>query len=651
MMVRTLQSKLMVLFGLCLAVTVAGVVANGYFFSKRTEAQVNRGFEDFAARLARDHLEERARSMGNQIQVQLEVALDAARTLSQLLSGLKDPETGLAMNRDRINGILKTVLERNPDFVGVYTCWEPNALDGLDDLYADSPGHDETGRFIPYWSRGADGEIALAPLLDYETETPHDNGVSKGAYYLWPRRRERECAIDPYPYPIGDRTVWITSLVAPIMVGDRFYGIAGVDLRLHFIQEQAMEARAGLYDGAAELAVVSHNGILAAHSQNPDRVGQSLTADDASRHAEETLQKIRAGQQESHILNDEIHMVVPMAVGRTETPWAVLLELPRSAVLAEVWNVSRDIGDRHQQGLVWQLGIGALIGLAGLGGIVVSARRMTRPIRQVIEGLEDSHTEVAAAANQIASASQSLAEGASEQAASLEETSSSLEQMDSMTQQNAAHAQQADDLMKGADAVVRDAEEGVTRLRQSMSEISEASDQTAKIIQTIDDIAFQTNLLALNASVEAARAGKTGAGFAVVADAVRSLAMKAAESAKETAGIIDGTVKRVREGVESVNGTVEAFSKVTDSVGKGGELVAEIAAASDEQARGIAQISRAVADMDKVTQQTAGSAEESASAAAEMTAQADRMRDQIDTLITLIGRLRAERSGRGHHGT
>ena len=651
MRVRTLQSKLMVLFGLCLVVTVAGVVVNGYFFSKRTETHVTGAFEDFATRLSRDHLEEKARAMGNQIQVQLEVALDTARTLAQILSGLKDPETRLEMNREQVNGILKTVLERNPDFVGVYTCWEPNALDGLDDLYANSPGHDGTGRFIPYWSRTDDGEITLSPLVDYETEAPHDNGVPKGAYYLLPRLRKRECAIDPYPYPVGGRTVWITSLVAPITVGDEFHGIAGVDLRLDFIQKQAMEARAGLYEDAAELAVVSHNGILAAHSESPDRVGRSLAADDASGHVAETLEKIRAGQPESHTLGDEIHTIVPMSVGLTGTPWAVFVKLPRFAMLAEVRAVGTEMADQHQRSIVRQIGIGGLIGLAGLAVILVASRRMTGPIRRVIAGLEASHAEVAAAADQIASASQSLAEGASEQAASLEETSSALEQMDSMTQRNAAHARQADELMKGSDKVVRDAETGVTGLRRSMSEISDAGDHTAKIIQTIDDIAFQTNLLALNASVEAARAGETGAGFAVVADAVRSLAMKATESARETAGIIDGTVKRVQLGVESVNRTADAFSKVSDSVGKGGELVAEIAAASDEQAQGIAQISRAVAEMDRVTQRNAASAEESASAAAEMNAQADRMHDHVAALVRLIGQRRPSSRRRSYHDT
>ncbi|MBI9077316.1 MAG: methyl-accepting chemotaxis protein, partial [Desulfatibacillum sp.] len=148
---------------------------------------------------------------------------------------------------------------------------------------------------------------------------------------------------------------------------------------------------------------------------------------------------------------------------------------------------------------------------------------------------------------------------------------------------------------------------------------------------------FQTNLLALNAAVEAARAGEAGAGFAVVADEVRNLAMRAAEAAKNTANLIEGTVKKVADGSELVNKTNEAFGEVATSAGKVGELVGEIAAASNEQAQGIDQVNKAVAEMDKVTQQNAANAEESASASEEMNAQAEQMKDIVGDLMAMVG--------------
>ena len=264
-------------------------------------------------------------------------------------------------------------------------------------------------------------------------------------------------------------------------------------------------------------------------------------------------------------------------------------------------------------------------------------RWITKPITILIDGFSQGAEQVASSTEQVSSASQQLAEGSSEQAASIEETSSSLEEMSSMTKQNADNANQADNLMKEANQVVKRADDSMKELTTSMEEISRASEETSKIIKTIDEIAFQTNLLALNAAVEAARAGKAGAGFAVVADEVRNLAMRAADAAKNTADLIEGTVKKVNDGGDLVATTNEAFTEVADSSAKVGELVSEISAASNEQAQGIEQVNKAVTEMDKVVQQNAANAEESASASEEMNAQAEQMKGYVDDLVALVG--------------
>ncbi len=237
--------------------------------------------------------------------------------------------------------------------------------------------------------------------------------------------------------------------------------------------------------------------------------------------------------------------------------------------------------------------------------------------------------QVASAAYQISHGSQALAQGSSEQASSLEEVSSSLQEMSSMAKQSAANAKEARGLAEGANAGTAAGVASMQRLTDAMGRIKESSDATARIVKTIDEIAFQTNLLALNAAVEAARAGDAGRGFAVVAEEVRNLAMRSAEAAKNTATLIEGAVANAEGGVHITNEVVGNLETISGSVAKVAEVMGEIFAASEQQTEGISQVNIAVDQMNGVTQQVAANSEESASAAEELSAQAASMRETV----------------------
>ena len=231
-------------------------------------------------------------------------------------------------------------------------------------------------------------------------------------------------------------------------------------------------------------------------------------------------------------------------------------------------------------------------------------------IGELVTSINTMRMKMGEAVGQSLSISQMLSDSSYHQAASLEETSASLDEMASMTRQNASNTGEANNLMTAAKQSIEKANTSMSDLTRSMKDIAVASEQTQKIIKSIDEVAFQTNLLALNAAVEAARAGEAGASFAVVAEEVRNLAMRATDSAKNTASLIEDIVNKVKGGENLVSVTNNAFSEVTVSSTKVVELMGEIAAASQEQSQGIDQVNKAMGDMNRVTQQNAANAEE-----------------------------------------
>jgi methyl-accepting chemotaxis protein len=237
--------------------------------------------------------------------------------------------------------------------------------------------------------------------------------------------------------------------------------------------------------------------------------------------------------------------------------------------------------------------------------------------------------EVAAAAKQITTTSAQVAQGASSQAASIEEVMSTLEEITSMSKQNATNAQESRGHAQGAAEIADRGTTSMHRLSNAVDSIKEASDETAKIIRTIDEIAFQTNLLALNAAVEAARAGDAGRGFAVVAEEVRTLAMRSAEAARNTTEVIERSLKKAEEGVLLNREARAAFEAISKQVKTIADVIAEIAESSQQQHASVARINRGVNTVSRETQQSAAASEQTASAAEELSAQAETMRSLV----------------------
>jgi methyl-accepting chemotaxis protein len=268
-------------------------------------------------------------------------------------------------------------------------------------------------------------------------------------------------------------------------------------------------------------------------------------------------------------------------------------------------------------------------------------RQVSDPLRTVIEGLNDSAQQMTSSSGQISTASQQLAEGASESASSLEETSSSLEEMASMTRQNAESAGRAKRLMEETQSTVSRGNQCVSETLSAMQEMNDSAQKVAKILKTIEEIAFQTNLLSLNAAVEAARAGEQGRGFAVVAEEVRSLAQRSSAAAKDTANLIEENARRAAQGLKVSDEAGRALAQIVDQSKKVSGLIEEIAVASEEQSRGIQEINGAVAQMDKVTQRNSANSEELSSFSEEMSGQSKGLKEMVGGLLQVLNGARA----------
>lgn len=612
MKLRSIQAKLMVFLGLCILMAVGVVVVYSAISMRLAASQA-----------AIEQCESAAEGQSGLVSSELEKALGIAHSIAQILGATKDEQIALDLGREEAISIVKTSLVQNQSLFTAYTCWEPDAFDGLGMGYVNGDGHDATGRFIPYWSRSVDGGVTLTALKGYD-QAVADN------FYQSCKQSQTECLVDPHYYSVEGQDVLVISLVVPIVINGEFFGIAGVDLRTDFVQQVADGI--DMYDGTAVMTVLSNNGTLVGRTNHPEHVGKTVAEIRASRGESsggiaKLLASIQSGKKTTQFFDGKLRAFAPINVGNTSTPWSIKVEVPEDIIMAASSLAMRN-----------QIFLGLFFLAIALALVYYTISRIiTKPINIVIRNLSRGSEQVSSSSAQVSSASQQLAEGSTEQASSLEETSASLEEMGSMSKQNADNSDEANNLSNTAYDVATRGNDAMGRMSGAINDIKKSSDETAKIIKTIDEIAFQTNLLALNAAVEAARAGEAGKGFAVVAEEVRNLALRSADAARDTNSLIEGSQQNADRGVQVSNEVAETLSTIVTTVQKVSALLNKISAASSEEAKGVDQINQAVSQMDQVTQANASNAEESAAASEELNSQAEELRRVVHDLEIVVG--------------
>lgn len=573
----------------------------------------------------------------NKAQSSLEGGINAARTLAQSLEAID--AVPLVSRRILIMSMLHRLMEDNPQFLCIWTTWEPDALDANDKNYINRTGSNEKGRFVvTYFRDGA----SIRETKSTEEEVLHSK------YYNFPQKSGHEEILNPYfsSYSENGPKYLMTTFSVPIMAENRFKGVIGIDISLDSLQQF-------INNSGYIAAIYGADGMIAAHSDK-DRIGKALKDTEKDIVGNKMVafeESVTSGKRFNEVtVSDYLHEAIyfstmPFTVGNTHAKWTFAVAMPLSKAIAAAVKIRNTI---ILIGVISMLLLSIMLYwitkgvtkpiLSGIdfvermasgdltiemqesdsdetGRLAIALNFMVRQLKGIVKNIIAGAENIASSSQQLNEAAQQLSVGANKQAASLQEISASMEDIVDNVRKNSDHAVETNKKSLLSASHI-----------ETVNTVSEKSLTSVRIIteriRIINDISFQTNLLALNAAVEAARAGEHGKGFAVVAAEVKKLAERSKLASGEI-GIL------ATESKNNTNEAAELMTKLIPEVQETAKLVQAIAQGSEEQYNGTLQINQALQQMNDVTQYNATSAEQMAASAQELTEQSASLMDLI----------------------
>ncbi|MWW65983.1 HAMP domain-containing protein [Pseudomonas aeruginosa] len=678
----SIQWKITLLAGLCLLGVVALLVGLSVYRMQHSSVLVKSASTQMLDESARLRLEARGELQALRIQRYFMDAFQYGKGFSRQILFLRDQAQKRFLDaydlREDLTRQVRTALAANPEVLGLYVVFEPNALDGKDELFVDQPalGSNDKGRFSLYWAQATPGQLESESMIESELADTSSgpSGAAYNAWYTCPKESGQPCVLDPYFDKVGERQLLMTSIAFPLELDGKVIGVMGLDINLSNLQALSEQGNRELYDGVGQVGILSPAGLFAGNSRDAGLLGKNLAKADPQ-HAGELLQLLAAGKSRLFNENDDLKVLQPLQPIPGAKPWGVLLEVPKSALLGPALALERQLDDMRREGTWVELGLG--LGAAVLGLLVVwlSARGVTRPILGVAHMLRDiasgegdltqrlPHTgrdelgelagwfnrfldklqpiirdvkvsvrDARSTADQSAAISSQTSAGMQQQFREIDQVATASHEMTATAQDVARSAAQAADAARGADQATRDGLALIDRTTQSIDslaanltsamgqveQLASSSEEIGSVLEVIRAIAEQTNLLALNAAIEAARAGDAGRGFAVVADEVRNLARRTQDSVEQIRGVIEGLQQGTRDVVDAMHGSHRQAQGSVEQV--------------DEAVAALQRIGEAVTVINDMNLQIASAAEEQSSVAEEINRNVAAIRDVTESL-------------------